>query len=110
MNVKYNLFGVMLDCSRNAVMKPEEVKRFIDLLEKMGYNSLELYTEDTYKIPDEPYFGYMRGGYTPDEIKDIDIILPINESGEISFKAGKGIIIEGGEIRLDEDYIKGLIG
>lgn len=72
MNVKYNLFGVMLDCSRNAVMKPDEVKRFIDLLEKMGYNSLELYTEDTYKIPDEPYFGYMRGGYTPEELKDID--------------------------------------
>lgn len=72
MNIEYNLFGVMLDCSRNAVMKPQEVKRFIDILEKMGFNSLELYTEDTYKIPDEPYFGYMRGGYTNEEIRDID--------------------------------------
>ncbi len=72
MNVDYNLFGVMLDCSRNAVMKPQEVKRFIDILEKMGFNALELYTEDTYKIPDEPYFGYMRGGYTQEEIRDID--------------------------------------
>ncbi len=72
MNVDYNLFGVMLDCSRNAVMRPEEVKKFIDILEKMGFNALELYTEDTYKIADEPYFGYMRGGYTSAEIKDID--------------------------------------
>ena len=50
------------------------------------------------------------GEFSANEIKDQDIILPINERGEISFKAGKGIIIEGGEIRLDEDYIKGLIG
>ena len=34
--------GVMLDCSRNAVMKHSAVKRFIDCLEKMGYNTLEL--------------------------------------------------------------------
>ena len=32
----------MLDYLRNAVMK-----RFIALLIKMGYNTLELYTEDT---------------------------------------------------------------
>lgn len=46
----YKHFGVMLDCSRNAVMKPEAVKRMIDCLEKMGYNTLELYTEDTYEV------------------------------------------------------------
>ena len=46
----YKHFGVMLDCSRNAVMKPEAVKRMMDCLEKMGYNTLELYTEDTYEV------------------------------------------------------------
>jgi len=65
-------FGVMLDCSRNAVMKVSEVKRFIDILSKMGYNCLELYTEDTYEIKGEPYFGYLRGRYTGEEIKEID--------------------------------------
>lgn len=25
-------FGVMLDCSRNAVMKPQKIKEFIDIL------------------------------------------------------------------------------
>lgn len=68
----YKHFGVMLDCSRNAVMRVSEVKRMIDCLVKMGYNTLELYTEDTFVIEGEPYFGYMRGGYTAQEIKEID--------------------------------------
>lgn len=69
---KFKRFGVMLDMSRNAVMKPEQVKRFIDLIQGMGYNALGLYVEDTYEIKDEPYFGYLRGRYTGEEIKDID--------------------------------------
>ena len=65
-------YGVMLDCSRNGVMKVSEVKHMIDALSKMGYNALELYTEDTFEIKGEPYFGYMRGRYTAEEIKEID--------------------------------------
>ncbi|MBQ4269597.1 MAG: beta-N-acetylhexosaminidase [Clostridia bacterium] len=68
----YQRFGVMIDCSRNAVMKPAEVKRFIDYMVKMGYNTLELYTEDTFELEGEPYFGHMRGRYTGEEIKEID--------------------------------------
>ena len=68
----YEHFGVMLDMSRNAVMKVSEVKRMIDCLAKMGYNTLELYCEDTYEIEGEPYFGYMRGRYTGAEIKEMD--------------------------------------
>lgn len=68
----YNRFGVMLDMSRNAVMKPEEVMRFMDVLKKMGYNTVGLYLEDVYQIDGEPYFGYLRGRYTAQEIKEID--------------------------------------
>ena len=64
-------FCAMLDMSRNAVMKPEQVKKFIDILHSFGYNSLCLYMEDVYEIEEEPYFGYMRGRYTQKEIKDI---------------------------------------
>ena len=64
-------FGVMLDASRNAVMKPEEIKKFALLLKQMGYNMLMLYTEDTYEIPEEPFFGYLRGRYTREELKDV---------------------------------------
>lgn len=64
-------FGVMLDCSRNAVMQPEKVKEYANLLHKMGYNMLMLYTEDTYEIPEEPYFGYLRGGYSIEDLRSI---------------------------------------
>ena len=63
--------GFMLDCSRNAVMKPEMVKKLICILVMAGYDYLELYTEDTYELPDEPYFGYMRGRYHAEELKEI---------------------------------------
>lgn len=69
---EYEHFGVMLDMSRNAVMQVSEVKRMIDYLSKMGYNSLMMYMEDTYEIKGEPYFGYMRGRYTAAELKEID--------------------------------------
>ena len=69
---KVNKLCVMLDCSRNAVMKPEKVKEFIDLIKKFGYNSIMLYLEDTFEVADEPLFGYLRGGYTKAELKDID--------------------------------------
>ena len=64
-------FGVMLDMSRNAVMKPQKVKEFATLIKKMGYNMIQLYTEDTYEVENEPYFGYKRGRYTQEELKDI---------------------------------------
>ena len=66
-----NLFGAMLDMSRNAVMRPEEVKKFVKTISEFGYNMVQLYTEDTYEVDEEPYFGYMRGRYTQDELKDI---------------------------------------
>lgn len=70
--MQYKHFGVMLDCSRNAVIKVETLKKIIDTLVKIGYNTVELYTEDTYEVKGEPYFGYMRGRYSAIEIKEID--------------------------------------
>jgi len=66
-----NYFGAMLDMSRNGVMKPEEVKAYANTLKKLGYNMIQLYTEDTYEVPDEPYFGYLRGRYSQEELRDI---------------------------------------
>lgn len=64
--------GVMLDCSRNGVQSVESVKKYAELIAKMGYNTLMLYTEDTYEVEGEPYFGHMRGRYTQKELKEID--------------------------------------
>ena len=65
-------FGVMLDMSRNAVMRVGEIEKFILLVKKAGYDSVGLYLEDVYEIEGEQYFGYLRGKYTSAEIKEID--------------------------------------
>lgn len=70
--MNYKRFGVMLDVSRNGVMRVSQVKKYIDYLARMGYNVLELYAEDLYEVEGEPYFGYLRGVYTSAELKEMD--------------------------------------
>ena len=69
-NINFNTNGLMLDCSRNGVMKNEKVKETILLEALMGHNRLLLYTEDTYELKDYPYFGYLRGSYSKEDIKE----------------------------------------
>lgn len=68
----FRRLGTMLDCSRNAVMTVDAVKKWIDITADLGYNTLMLYTEDTYEVSGEPYFGYARGRYTKAELKEIN--------------------------------------
>jgi len=69
---QFTMLGAMIDCSRNAVLKPDAAKAFIRRLALMGINVLMLYTEDTYAVPGEPMFGYLRGGYTHAELRALD--------------------------------------
>lgn len=68
----FDYFGVMIDCSRGAVPGVSALKNFLDIIAKMGYNCAMLYTEDTYEIPTEPFFGYKRGKYTLSELSELD--------------------------------------
>lgn len=68
-NFKTN--GLMIDCSRNGVVKVDVLKEMIINLALMGENRLLLYTEDTYKLDKYPYFGYLRGGYSKEDIKEL---------------------------------------
>lgn len=70
--VKFRRLGTMIDCSRNAVMKLEAVKKWIDITADLGYNSLSLYLEETYELDGEPYFGHLRGRYSQEELRQID--------------------------------------
>lgn len=70
--LKISQLGVMVDCSRGAVLKVETVKRLVDYLSKFGYTYLMLYTEDTYEIENEPYFGQMRGRFSKSEFQEIE--------------------------------------
>ncbi|HAY96731.1 MAG TPA: beta-N-acetylhexosaminidase, partial [Ruminococcaceae bacterium] len=71
-NISFNKLGVMIDCSRNAVMSVPTLKRWIDITASLGYNMLMLYTEDTYEVDNQPYFGYLRGRYSQKELREID--------------------------------------
>ena len=62
----------MLDCSRNAVFTVEKVKSFYSYHGETGNEHLMLYTEETYTVPDEPYFGAYRSRYSQDEIREMD--------------------------------------
>lgn len=68
----FTVIGAMLDCSRNAIMTVPELKKFMTLLSKMGYNQLQLYMEDTYEVPEEPFFGHFRGRFSQAELKELD--------------------------------------
>ena len=69
---KFETLGVMMDLSRNAVTNLDSIKRFLSVIRKMGYNTVFLYTEDTYEVEGAPYFGYMRGRYSMEELREID--------------------------------------
>ena len=69
---KIKTLGAMIDCSRGAVYHVETLKKLFGLLAKMGYNYVQLYTEDTYEIEGEPYFGYLRGRYSKADLKELD--------------------------------------
>lgn len=64
--------GYMVDCSRNAVIRLEQLKKMIRVLSLMGYTFIGLYMEDTFAVKEEPYFGYMRGAMTASELKEAD--------------------------------------
>lgn len=70
--VKFKRFGTMIDCSRNAVMNVPSLKKWIDILADLGYTTLLLYTEETYEVENQPFFGYLRGRYSGGELKELD--------------------------------------
>lgn len=71
-HARFQSAGVMFDCSRNGVLKPEGMRYFVRKMALMGLNLGMLYTEDTYEVPEQPFFGYKRGRYTYDELKTLD--------------------------------------
>ncbi|MBQ2711939.1 MAG: beta-N-acetylhexosaminidase [Clostridia bacterium] len=68
----YAELGLMLDCSRNAVMHLTAAKELVRRLAAMGYTYLEMYCEDTYEVEGEPFFGYLRGRYSIEETKELE--------------------------------------
>ena len=69
---KFDMLGVQIEASRNGVPTPEALKDLFRRIALMGFNAAMLYTEDTYEVPGEPFFGYLRGRYSQAEMKELD--------------------------------------
>lgn len=69
---RFETVGPMIDASRNAVLTPETLRFVLRKMALMGLNLAMLYTEDTYEVPEQPFFGYKRGRYTYEELKALD--------------------------------------
>ena len=64
--------GLHLDISRNGVLTIDSMKHFLRRMALLGMDLLMLYMEDIYFLKDYDRFGYMRGRYTSDELREID--------------------------------------
>ena len=80
----FRKFGVMIDCSRNAVMSVDATKRFITVLKKMGYNQVQLYMEDTYEVDGDVFECNLTFGDRTHLVE-----LPLLSHGDISVSFGE---------------------
>lgn len=67
---KFN--GEMIDNSRNSVVNMKTAKEIIMYSALLGLDNILLYNEETFEVPEHPYFGYMRMGYTKKEVREPD--------------------------------------
>ena len=63
--------GVFICLSGNANLNIKSLKEFIFYMHSFGYNYIELGLDDMVKISEEPYYGYLRGGYNVEELKEV---------------------------------------
>lgn len=68
----FETLAIMFDSSRNAVLTVKSMQMFLRKMALMGFNLAMMYTEDTYEVPGRPYFGYMRGRYSQQEMRALD--------------------------------------
>ncbi len=71
-HTSFENIGIMLDLSRNMVMRVSHLKKWLCRMALCGCNQLFLYCEDTYELENEPFFGAFRAPYTADELREID--------------------------------------
>ena len=64
--------ALMIVCSRGGVPSITFLKRTALRLSLLGLTHLGLYLEDLFEVPDLPFLGFGRGGYTRGEIRELD--------------------------------------
>ena len=69
---KFRHLSALIECSSGVAPKIETIKKYVKFLSDMGYDRVYIGMADAYKIKEEPYFGYKRGGYTVNQLRDMD--------------------------------------
>lgn len=64
--------GFLLDISRGKVPRPETIRWLLEVLARLRYNELFLYTEHTFQFEKHPEIGAGSGGYSAAEIRALD--------------------------------------
>ena len=65
--------GLMYDGSQaSSLLNVDTCKEYLLMLAAMGLDTFMLYTENTFDLPDEPFWGYMRPRYTKENFQEID--------------------------------------
>lgn len=70
---QFDTNGAMFDVSQgNAVLNVGAIQSLLRRMAVMGLNLLMMYCEDSYDVPEEAFFGYMRPRYTQEDLKRCD--------------------------------------
>lgn len=70
--IKFKELSAFIECSTGSTPKVETLKKYIDILSEFGYTQLYLGLTDAYKIEAVPYFNFCRGGYTVEQLQELD--------------------------------------
>jgi len=68
----FSFNGEMIDNSRNSVLSMKTAKEMIMYSALMGLDNILLYNEETFEVPEDPYFGYMRMGYSKADVRKLN--------------------------------------
>ena len=69
---KINELAVLIECSGGSTPTVDTLKKYIRILSQMGYDQLYLGCTDAFKMENEPYFNYKRGGYDTASLRELD--------------------------------------
>ena len=70
--IYFKNLGMLFDCTRGNIVTVSRFKAWLRRIAMMGYNMAMIYVKDAYQLPGEPYFGYMRGAYSLEEMQEVD--------------------------------------
>jgi len=69
----FTMNGPMYDVSQgNAVININASKNILRRMAIMGLNMIMMYCEDSFDVPNQPYFGYMRARYSEEDMRTLD--------------------------------------